>query len=62
MTMMKVPLGQSHGPYRLGGEDDACTYLAFFWLDDLIHTHIVGICSIAVIIEIAETQKARDAE
>lgn len=64
----EVPSRQSHVPYRLGGEDDACTvpisgYLAFFWLEDLIYTYIVGICGIAVIIEIAETQKTdQDAE
>lgn len=61
----EVSSRQSHVPYRLGGEDAACTvptYLAVvvwkcFWGDDLIHTHIVGVCGIAVIMELAETQK-----
>lgn len=63
MTMMKFLRDKATSQIDWGERTTRVQYLAFFWLEELIHTYIVGICGIAVIIEIAETQKTdRDAE
>lgn len=63
MTMMKYLWDKATAQIDWGERTTRVQYLAVFWLEDLIHTYIVGICGIAVIIELAETQKTeRDAE